>query len=295
MKRNILIVALLLILFLALGGHKQLGFGGFGVDSINIKKSVPASDIRSIEISTKAANASIVKGGSDQISATLEGRASSEYAKKVGLDVEVTDDFLSIEVDQPNFWFSIFSVMDLNLVVELPESQYESVALSLGSGNASVSKISADGIKITSGSGNIKFSELLADEASIKTGSGNISGERFEAGELSAKTSSGNITLTDGTAELQAETGSGNIRLELERLGRDTNLKTGSGNVIILLDDEPESLRFDFATGSGNSTIAWPYTSEGKSGDSDARGTFGSGETELTVRTGSGNIRLEPR
>lgn len=292
MKRNIFIVALLLLAFAVLGGYRQFSFG---TEPVHIVREVPSSEIRSIQIHSDDVNVEIVRGGADQITASLTGKASPKYIENVKLEAVAKDDRLTIRTEVPELWFSGINILKVDLTIELPARLYDSVNLAIGSGNASVTEVEAGSIAIATGSGNLKFSDLSADEIAIDTGSGNISGERFEANSLSAAARSGNVKLADGTAKLRAETGSGNIRLELESLQRDADVKTGSGNVTILLDKEPDSLRFDFSTRSGNSSVAWPYATQGQTDDGDVKGTFGSGETKLTVRTGSGNIKLEQR
>jgi len=302
MKRNVLIVALLLIAYFALGGYQHVMAGVSGVlgllgvdraDAARIVKEVPSSGVRSIEISSRGINAYIVRGGADRIQAVLTSKSGTTFLHGFELNAEMKDGgILVIEANRSTPWIPVFMRMGADLTVELPANLYESVTLAIGSGNASVADVEANKIAVTSGSGNIAFGNLSAQEMTVRSGSGNITGERFAAGLLSAETGSGNIKLADGSAGLRAKTGSGNIRLELEELDRDAELQTGSGNVTVLLRKEPKSLRFDLSARSGNSSVEWPHRTESAADHRGMKGTIGAGETELTVRTGSGNIKL---
>jgi len=138
---------------------------------------------------------------------------------------------------------------------------------------------------------------IKAEDIGLETGSGDIRAADYDAGALAFKTGSGDVVLGEGIADLSGTTGSGDIRVERNELNADTMLRSGSGDVTLLLDGAPQSLAFDFKTGSGDSSVEWPYTKGGgePNDNGDRTGTFGGGERKLEVRTGSGDIKLGER
>lgn len=291
----------------------QFGFS-FDTKKINEEQTFDANDYRDLTVKTGSIDIHVVQGATDQITARLNGKVSSKDADQVKLRVEPNGDSLTVGIEEEHGINLGISIMDLQLTVELPEKNWETAKIESGSGEIEVESVLGDGVTVKAGSGNVHVQQVNAVELSVHTGSGNIEAEEIEAesialqsgsGEISAdryhakqlnfQNGSGNVELSDGESALQGKTGSGNIRVDMDRLIQNADLRAGSGNVSIDLDEEPSSLEVDFQGSSGEGKIEWDgMRYEVKDEDKGRlKGTIGSGDVLLKVRTGSGNFKLE--
>ncbi|WP_433939611.1 DUF4097 family beta strand repeat-containing protein [Paenibacillus lautus] len=291
----------------------QFGFS-FDTKKINEEQTLDANDYRDLTVKTGSIDIQVVQGAADQIKVRLNGKASSKYADQVKLQVEPNGDSLELGVEEDHGINLGISIMDLQLTVELPEKQWaaaqiesgsgeievenmlgDTVTVKAGSGNVNVQQVNAGELTVHTGSGNIEAEEIEAESIALQSGSGEISADGYHAEQLSFQNGSGNVELSDGEAALQGKTGSGNIRVDADRLIHNADLRAGSGNVSIDLDEEPSSLEVDFQGSSGEGKIEWDgMRYEVKDEDKGRlKGTLGSGEVLLKVRTGSGNFKLE--
>jgi hypothetical protein len=124
----------------------------------------------------------------------------------------------------------------------------------------------------------------------IQTTSGDLSLEGLR-GPMKASTGSGDIrvaTLEDG---IEARTGSGDVTIGLAARGR-VELETGSGDVLLHL---PSQGGFDLTahTSSGDISIASGLSLDGKVTEHDAVGKLRGGGSQVAIRTGSGDIRID--
>lgn len=289
---------------------------GFSFDTkkINEETTLAADDFQDMILQTGSTDIMVTKGNADEIKVRLNGKVSSKYADQVKLKVEPNGDSLVLGVDEDHGIDLGINIMDIELSVELPEKQWaaaniesgsgeieigsirgDEVTVKAGSGNVTVQHVNAGELTVKTGSGNIEAEEIEAESVSLVSGSGQISADRYHATQLDFQNGSGNVELKDGESALQGKTGSGNIRVDMERLIHDADLRTGSGNVSIDLDEEPTSLEVDFQGSSGEGNIQLDgMRYEVKDEDRGRlKGTLGSGEFLLKVRTGSGNFKLE--
>ncbi|PZD95458.1 hypothetical protein DNH61_13060 [Paenibacillus sambharensis] len=290
----------------------------FGSQEVNLAKEVPSAEIRSIVVNSGGTDIRVIRSReAGIIRINLEGEASARYLDDMELKAELSGDgTLEIKpVIGDNFVIG-FSVLNLALTVQLPEQLWDEVEVSAGSGDIIVEDVhAARSLVINTGSGNIEADTVAGEIVNVSTGSGDqelagVSGSRmnieagsgnvtvtsFEFQELGFSAGSGDVELVDGSARLTGETGSGNIRYEADRLVAPARLDAGSGDVTVRLQEEPQSLLVNFKTSSGDRKIGFDgmqVSSQDEEGD--ITGSFGSGEIELHVETGSGNFHLGPR
>ncbi|MFD0711942.1 DUF4097 family beta strand repeat-containing protein [Paenibacillus sp. GCM10027626] len=312
--RNWLIVAAILIVIGLIGAGVTLGQDGFSLKTVDVLKeeSVPAAGIKKVRLETGSTDVTVVRGDGDQIKAELKGKASGKFIDRIKLEVETTGDVLTIKSRQDTGFSIGINILDVELKVELPEQQYEELALDAGSGNAKISGWSGEKLNIDISSGNVT-AEQIKGTAELATGSGNITVHELEGEEVVLKTSSGNIrldqakinkgTVTTGSGEVQLNdvdgpmtvgTSSGGIDIGMERLLHPLNLKTGSGDVSIETDEEPQSAAIEFDTGSGDLSSDWD-NGFSKTGRKGGELKFGNGEIKVSVDTGSGSLSVGKR
>jgi hypothetical protein len=162
-----------------------------------------------------------------------------------------------------------------------------------GSGDVHLDNVAGD-MRLRTGSGNIRTRDV-AGAFEARAGSGDITLEEKSKGDVRIETGSGNIEARGAHGGLNASTGSGDVRVE----GIPANswsIKTGSGNADLRLPQDA-SFDVDASTSSGNLEVNHPVTTtvQGRVTDSrkSVRGKVRSGGPEVTVHTGSGNVRID--
>ncbi|WP_159886158.1 DUF4097 family beta strand repeat-containing protein [Paenibacillus puerhi] len=288
----------------------------FRSQKVHEEQSLEIGGIRSIQIESGSTDVEIAPGSSDRIQVWLSGKASGKYADKLQLSVEPQGDMARIVVDIPNQTGFGFQKRSLNLHVEVPEAQWKSLAVESSSGDIRLEQVKADQLRVKASSGDlhleqlkgeritaiassgdIRAVELEATTVDLHTSSGNITADRYTAGELKFEATSGDVTLMDGQGIVSGHTTSGGIRLEADELTRHTELKGTSGDVVVALSNKPKSLKLEYGSGSGEGKVEWEglsYTVRQEEGRR-IEGTYGTGEVKLSVRTSSGDFKLEKR
>lgn len=322
-------VIVLISMWRGSGPLDGLAFGSSG--AVNISKSQDASEAERLRITVGSANVEVVPVDSNEVQVHLQGdhRGFAFGRSKPDVTLRQRGGAIEVEVQQTSGFGISFG--HLKLTVEVPKRQWQELATTAGSGDLSVSEVSADLLRMNTGSGNIwvqnieavtgvwdtgsgdvdgdqiqaeklnvktgsgeiEMGQVYGGEFTLQTGSGDISIYNYELNQLTVNASSGDIELQDGTAQVNGRTGSGNIEIETDILRQQTTLHTGSGNVQVELAQEPQSLEVRYDGGSGRGRIEWDgFVQDGDDGKR-IRGAFGSGEVLLEVRTGSGNFTLD--
>lgn len=294
--RNWLIIAVVLLVI----GLSGIGVifakdGSFSLNTVAIEQhqEVDGSEAKKVILTTGSMNVIVSRGMDKTIKASLVGTASKKYEEQTHLKLVRTGDTVTVSIDRKGGFTLGFNIFDVDLNLELPEQQYDSLTIKAGSGNVKLTQLSAGKLVLDNGSGNVGVADVHTDNAAIYTGSGNLKIDQLQAQKLSVKTGSGNITLSDVNADLTAHAGSGNIRAELGAIRYPMDLSTGSGNVTLNTDAKPESVLIQFSTGSGDFKNKWDETRKG--GKHQGSAIFGEGRIRVKVDTGSGNFNLGKR
>lgn len=165
--------------------------------------------------------------------------------------------------------------------------------LETGSGDVKLDNVAGE-MRLRTGSGNIRTRDV-AGAFEARAGSGDITLEEKSKGDVRIETGSGNVEARGVNGSLTASTGSGDLRIEGIPAGS-WSIKTGSGNAELRLPQDA-SFDLDASSSSGNLDVSHPVTTtvQGRVTDSrkSVRGKVGAGGPEVTVHTGSGNIRID--
>jgi Putative adhesin len=167
------------------------------------------------------------------------------------------------------------------------------VELETGSGDLRLSDIAGSQVRLHSGSGDIEAQEI-SGPFTAEAGSGNIRlGEKGE-GEVRIRTGSGNIEVRGVRGPLWSESGSGDTEISGAIVGG-WEIRTGSGDVDLR---PPGDAAFDLdaTTGSGkiltDRTVSIVVQGDLRKTEQTIRGKVAGGGPRLSVRTGSGDVRL---
>ena len=158
-----------------------------------------------------------------------------------------------------------------------------------GSGRVSLRDIGG-AVLARTGSGSIE-AEGIAGSFNGESGSGSIDAALALEGDVSVATGSGRIALAGVDGALTARAGSGSITIDGRPAGA-WALNSGSGPVLLRLPSD-SAFRLEVRTGSGGISTSHPLTVQGDIDrhrlDGDVRG----GGPLISVRTGSGGVRIE--
>jgi DUF4097 and DUF4098 domain-containing protein YvlB len=167
------------------------------------------------------------------------------------------------------------------------------VLLETGSGDLRLSDIASSQVRLHSSSGDIVVQEI-SGPVTAEAGSGNIRVEEKGEGEMRIRTGSGNIEVRGVRGTLWAESGSGNAEISGAIIGG-WELRTGSGDVDLRLPADA-AFELDATTGSGSIVTdrAVSITVQGdlRKSERTIRGKVAGGGPQLSIRTGSGDIRI---
>jgi DUF4097 and DUF4098 domain-containing protein YvlB len=149
-------------------------------------------------------------------------------------------------------------------------------------------------VRLQTGSGDVRAHEI---SGAVKggAGSGDIEIEETAAGDIDLHTGSGNIHVRGVQGGFHGEAGSGDITAEGTQSGA-WEIRTGSGNVQVRL---PANSAFDadLSTSSGTIEVNSPIemTVQGRVEETrkQIRGKVRGGGPLLSVRTGSGDVRVD--
>ncbi|SFI74585.1 Putative adhesin [Paenibacillus sp. UNC496MF] len=316
--RNWIVIGLILLVVGLIGTFGTLGASGnyaFGTEKVEREQAVAADGIRAVELKTGSVDVKIVPGEGTEAKASLTGRASKKYLAKLELKLEKDGDTLKVGFqDHAGFQFG-FNILSLNLKLELPKRTYERLTMNTGSGDIAVdgvqvdtaelkggsgdvdiSRVQAKAVTVSIGSGNLHFEDVTADDAlTVKAASGDVTVSGAKTKLLSVDVKSGDVDLADADAELKVQTGSGDISAEQRTLSRPMTLRTGSGDVDIMTDEQPADAEIAYSSGSGDLDNDWDGAKGSTDDDGAHRLVFGSGSVRAQVRTGSGDLDVGRR
>ncbi len=167
------------------------------------------------------------------------------------------------------------------------------VELETGSGDLRLRDVVTSRVRLHSDSGDIEAEEI-SGSFTAETGSGNIRLEEKGEGDVHLRTGSGNIEVQGMKGALWAESGSGDTEISGVNSGP-WEVRTGSGDVDLSL---PAEAAFDLeaTTGSGSvltdRIVSMTVQGDLRKSQHTIRGKVAGGGPQLSVHTGSGDIRI---
>ncbi len=143
-------------------------------------------------------------------------------------------------------------------------------------------------IKLATSGGSLSLIDL-AGTIEAKTSGGSIHGDNIK-GELITHTSGGSIGLEDMACSLEASTSGGSIHVELVKLGKYVRLTNSSGNIDL---EMPDKQGLDLKLFAQKINVSTLNNFSGKKEDHEISGTLNGGGVPVTMKTGSGRIKLD--
>ena len=311
---SFLFVLILLVIgaTVVFGQFKETFSFNFNTTPIEQEETVSDSDVENIEIRATSADIKIVSVDREDIYAKLSGDVSEKNKDKYKLKVKEVDGNVHIEVEQPKMEFQFgTNITNLKLDVEVPERTFAELStystssdihmsgLQVGSLRTEVTSgdILVEGIKITDNysieltSGDVRIENTEAKDITIEGTSGDITFKEV-LGDVQVDTTSGDVNVLGVQGNIDVETTSGDIEIDNERVTGNLEVEVTSGDVRVQFDEIPTSLAVDFQGRSGKGTVKLNGMQYVEKSEKRIEGQIGDGEFLLTVRTTSGDFRL---
>ncbi|PGT82432.1 MULTISPECIES: DUF4097 family beta strand repeat-containing protein [Bacillaceae] len=259
------------------------------------QEEVKGTEIQQIEVGTSSTNIKMVPSKGDSIEVKLTGKVSEKLKDKYKLVITEEGDKVNIHVKNQDLYFYVgFSFIELNLEIEVPEKDYQSLVVESSSGDIDISQLKVEEFSAEASSGDITIDQMsVSTNNKMEASSGTINVKNSSAKAFDVGASSGDIILRNVDGHVEAETSSGSIEMNNKQVTGNINAVASSGDVIIGFDESPKSLSVDFRGSSGDGIIELEGFSYEDKSENSINGKIGSGEYELKVRTSSGDFQLK--
>ncbi|WP_138754717.1 DUF4097 family beta strand repeat-containing protein [Paenibacillus sinopodophylli] len=248
----------------------------FKGDAYSDERTVDASNIQSIRAETDTFDITFVPGSSQEVRVKLEGNISKKLKEKIIFTAETKGDTLHIVGDTRNGIQFGISIVDLNMIVELPEKLW-------------------DRFDVETDTGNIVIDQLKGNKLELSTDTGKIKVSNYVFQDVNFETDTGSATFTDGEGMLTGESDTGNVSIETAELQHDTTVSTDTGNITINVDKQPESAAIKIKKQTGRSTIEWSGLETTKESGRTVDRKIGAGDIKINLESDTGNIKLGNR
>ncbi|MBM7619733.1 lia operon protein LiaG [Bacillus tianshenii] len=305
---------LLILILIAVGATVAAGqftdVFSFKTVGLQDAKSVNGVGIKKVEVDVSSIDVKVVSTTGEEIKVDLAGEVSERYKDDFKLIVKENGDTLKVEIEEPNFRFGTIMI-NLQMIIELPEKEYESIRLNASSGDfdikgiramemiteVSSGDIRAEDVTVASvfeldaSSGDMRLNNVKAEKFAVSASSGDIRLDGVE-GEVSVDTSSGDITVYDAAGNLTLEASSGDITIDNNKVQGNIQAEATSGDVKVSFRDAPTSLSLDFRASSGDGSVNLEEMLFDEKTEDEILGKIGDGKYLLKVRTTSGDFSL---
>lgn len=235
---------------------------------------------------------------------------------RISHSVAVNSGTLTVERHDDRRWYEHIGIYwgKMEIVIYLPQSEYEALYVKNMSGNITIPKdFSFTEAEVQSTSGNVSFKAAVQNALSAKTVSGELYVGDTAPKSLEAESTSGDVTVASVKVEteVKAKTVSGDVELsgiECQNAAAEStsgdvtfsgvyasekmNIKSVSGDVELLKCDA-DSLWIKTTSGDASGTLLTEkiFITDTTSGDISVPGSVTGGKCE--VKTTSGDIRFK--
>lgn len=225
-----------------------------------INETYDIDDINAFDIECGATDISILKSKDGKIH--LGAEKIPEKSK-----VSVNGKTLSIVCEKNgdfdlSFWIFHWNGVNDKITIELPEKEYEKLAVSAGAGDMDLSGVSFGEIKLESGAGDIDLESVKCDTASVRSGAGDHKYTDFAcSGTLTDKTGAGDTKAASAKlGGFNSSHGAGDTNFT-GRIDGDIKVSSGAGDVTLNLENSSSDYigkyKMDISTGAGSTKVTY--------------------------------------
>ncbi|CAM3475076.1 DUF4097 family beta strand repeat-containing protein [Marinicrinis lubricantis] len=160
------------------------------------------------------------------------------------------------------------------------------------SGDIAIKHTEANQLSIQTSSGDILLSDSKTVNADVKASSGDIEWVDVQSQQSSLRATSGDISVERGTGQMDLKSSSGDIELTLTEGYGDITSNSSSGDIEIELPEEPQDIRFDLRTSSGDVDVRVGELDQKDQKENRFEGQKGTGSIEIYAKTSSGDVEV---
>jgi hypothetical protein len=166
------------------------------------------------------------------------------------------------------------------------ENSRDKIDLTTSGGSIHASNCSGN-LKLATSGGSLDLHDLKG-EIKASTSGGSVTGGTIQ-GELSAHTSGGNIRLEDLSCSLETSTSGGHIDVAIKEFGKYVTITNSGGNISLQM---PNNKGVDLKLRGDKINTTTLTNFSGSVEDDEIDGKLNGGGIPVTVRAGSGRIKL---
>jgi len=229
----------------------------------SIEQVVDSTNIQNITIRSSNERVELLPTNDSELKVEYTGNGKDIENR---LDVKVNGDTLTVQTKERRNFFNInFFVGSRELLVYVPEKEYQSLKINVSNGKISASNLTIKDIDSTTANGRIELKQIIANNVQVNS-------------------SNGKVELVEVEGTISGETKNGSLSLSTSHLDRSIELKSSNGSIEILTEKEPTNAVLDLKTSNGKVTVF---------GSTDYDSVIGTGEHVIKLTTSNGSIRIE--
>ena len=283
MKKTPLVIISLLIL---------VCLSGCGKKTITDAKSYSVNDISALNINASSWNVSLSVGSGDEVSVDITGSISKgEEIPSVSLS---NGTLAILQVSEDSGKNKIAFGKKGQITVTIPSELAVPIEIDNGYGDMEINHIAVPQFLLNNEAGYVSFTNFEADMLQISSTSGDITISSSSIPDISVVSSSGYISLKQTEyldCSLTAKSGEINIADAVSH--GNLSLQTGSGDISVTYQNEPDSLTFDVTSGSEDLSVKFSSADYQIETSAHKQGVIGNGDYRLTLNSDHGTIVIK--
>lgn len=283
MKKTPLVIISLLIL---------VCLSGCGKKTITDAKSYSVNEISALNINASSWNVSLSVGSGDEVSVDITGSISKgEEIPSVSLS---NGTLAILQVSEDSGKNKIAFGKKGQITVTIPSELAVPIEIDNGYGDMEINHIAVPQFLLNNEAGYVNFTNFKADMLQISSTSGDITISSSSIPDISVVSSSGYISLKQTEyldCSLTAKSGEINIADAVSH--GNLSLQTGSGDISVTYQNEPDSLTFDVTSGSEDLSVKFSSADYQIETSAHKQGVIGNGEYRLTLNSDHGTIVIK--
>ena len=281
-KTPLIIISLLILVCLSSCGKK----------TITDAKSYSVNEISELNINASSWNVSLSIGSGDEVSVDITGSISKgEEIPAVSLS---NGTLAILQVSEDSGKNEIAFGKKGQITVTIPSELAVPIEIDNGYGDMEINHIAVPQFLLNNEAGYVSFTNFEADMLQISSTSGDITISSSSIPDISVVSSSGYISLKQTEyldCSLTAKSGENNIADAVSH--GNLSLQTGSGDISVTYQNEPDSLTFDVTSGSEDLSVKFSSADYQIETSAHKQGVIGNGEYRLTLNSDHGTIVIK--
>ena len=281
-KTPLIIISLLILVCLSSCGKK----------TITDAKSYSVNEISALNINASSWNVSLSVGSGDEVSVDITGSISKgEEIPSVSLS---NGTLAILQVSEDSGKNEIAFGKKGQITVTIPSELAVPIEIDNGYGDMEINHIAVPQFLLNNEAGYVNFTNFKADMLQISSTSGDITISSSSIPDISVVSSSGYISLKQTEyldCSLTAKSGEINIADAVSH--GNLSLQTGSGDISVTYQNEPDSLTFDVTSGSEDLSVKFSSADYQIETSAHKQGVIGNGEYRLTLNSDHGTIVIK--